>query len=93
MIVELGIPAGFYPVAEDWEQMAAEDRVQDYAIESNDKITAYLRDLEPGAQLTLSYRLWARVPGSVRVPPSRIYQSVAPAAGTEAGSGQLLVTQ
>ena len=93
IIVELAIPAGFDPVWDDWNQLVSEEIVQDYRNPGGQKLLAYLGGLEPGAQVEFSYRLWARVPGSVRAPASRIYQAVAPAAGTEAGSGQMLVTQ
>lgn len=93
LIVEVAIPAGFAPVWQDWRQLVSEDVIQDYQIPDNQQIRVYLDGLEPGAQVMFSYRLWAEVPGSVRVPTSRIYRAIAPADSTEAGSGQIVTTE
>jgi CD109 antigen len=92
VIVELGVPAGYYPAYEDWQQLQDTGVVRGYQVEGT-KIIVNLDGLDAGAKIELPYRLIANIPGSVRVPPSKVYQAITASDAVEAGTGEVLVVK
>jgi uncharacterized protein YfaS (alpha-2-macroglobulin family) len=73
VMLDLPIPAGFRLVAEDLNQLVAAGTVARYQLTPRSAIV-YLRGLEPGKPLQLTYRLRAELPVKVAVPPARVYE-------------------
>jgi hypothetical protein len=92
VIVELGVPAGYYPAYEDWQQLQDTGVVRGYQVEGT-KIIVNLDGLDAGAKIELPYRLIANIPGSVRVPPSKVYQAITASDAVEVGTGEVLVVK
>ena len=92
VIVELGVPAGYYPAYEDLQQMQNAGVLRGFQID-NGKITVNLDGLDAGQKVELSYRVIANVPGSVRIPRSRVYQAITSGDWVEDGTAEMLVTR
>jgi len=78
VILDLPIPAGFTPDADDLAMMVKTGAVAKAQLTSR-TIIIYLRNLDPGAPLTLRYRLRAGMPVKLTVPPARAYEYYDPA--------------
>lgn len=72
-MIEVGRPAGFDPLIEDLERLVQKGQVSRFEV-LNRRIVFYLNQLPAGASLRFSYRLKARYPVQVTVPPSRAYE-------------------
>lgn len=78
VILDLPIPAGFAPQAEDlasWVESGAVDKFQ----LTPRSVIVYLRGLEPEKPLTLRYRLRAVMSVTLTAPPARAYEYYNPA--------------
>ncbi|NJO12882.1 MAG: hypothetical protein HC872_04795, partial [Gammaproteobacteria bacterium] len=67
VIVELGVPAGYYPNYEDFQQMMNAGMIRGIQI-LDGKVVLNLDGLEAGQKIDLPYRLIANIPGSVPQP-------------------------
>jgi hypothetical protein len=73
VILNLPIPAGFAPEAEDLAAAVASGTVAKYQLTPRSAVL-YLRGLEPDRPVTLRHRLRATMPVELTVPPARAYE-------------------
>ena len=78
VILDLPIPAGFAIDADDLAGLVKAGSIAKFQLTARSAIV-YLRDLKPGAPLTLRYRLRATMPVKLTVPPARAYEYYDPA--------------
>jgi len=90
VILDLPIPAGFTPDADDLAMMVKTGAVAKAQLTSR-TIIIYLRNLDPGAPLTLRYRLRAGMPVKLTVPPARAYEYYDPAQQGSSPAARLTV--
>src|SRR5207247_4399798 len=72
VMLDLPIPAGFAPVAEDFSKLVQAGRIAKFQMNAR-TVIVYLRSLEPGTPLKLEYGLRATLPVKVTVPAARVY--------------------
>ena len=90
LIVDIATPAGFAALDADLAALRDQGLIKDYQIAGN-RVLLVLDGLEPAQKVVLGYRLLVNTPGSVRIPPSRVYQVISPNSERESGSEQVLV--
>jgi len=73
VILDLPIPAGFAPEAEDWAGLAKNGTIAKYQ-QTPRSMIVYLRQLAPGKPLELRYRLRATMPVKVSSGSARVYE-------------------
>ncbi|HKI20179.1 MAG TPA: hypothetical protein VKA15_19980, partial [Isosphaeraceae bacterium] len=78
VILDLPIPAGFAIEADDLAALVKAGSIAKFQLSARSAIV-YLRDLKPGASLTLRYRLHATMPVKLTVPSARAYECYDPA--------------
>lgn len=77
IVATVGIPPGFAPIQADLDALVAKRKV-DFYQRSEQQIVFYLSRLNREQELTLDYRLLARIPGTVQTPPSITYDYYTP---------------
>jgi uncharacterized protein YfaS (alpha-2-macroglobulin family) len=77
VMLDLPLPAGFAPVAEDFQGMVRVGTIARYQVRPL-QVLVYLRDLAPSKPLELSYHLRATMPVQVTAPGARAYEYYAP---------------
>ncbi len=77
VMLELPVPAGFVPAAEDFADLLGKGTIARYQA-SNRQVLLYLRDLASGLPLEFTYRLRARTPGKITAQGARVYEYYAP---------------
>ncbi|MCB0064536.1 MAG: hypothetical protein KDE19_20575, partial [Caldilineaceae bacterium] len=77
LLVDLGIPPGFTPLATDWDQMVENGLIQRYELTGR-QIIVYLTDVPSGQRYSFSYRLQARFPIEAQAPSSTAYDYYTP---------------
>ena len=101
VMVDLPIPAGFAVDEEALKSLVAKAPGRLDSSESGTigryqltlrQLMVYLRGLEPGRPLTLTYKLKPTVPASVSVPPARIYEYYDPAKKGQSRGATLTAT-
>jgi hypothetical protein len=73
VLLDLPIPAGFAPLADDWEALTSAGTIAKFQLQPR-SVLVYLRAVEPGKPLKLHYRLRATMPVKLTVPPARAYE-------------------
>lgn len=73
IIADLGVPPGFTVLTGDLESLKDEGKIDRYEL-TDRQIIIYLRGMEPGRVLDLTFRMKARYPIRARTPVSRIYE-------------------
>jgi uncharacterized protein YfaS (alpha-2-macroglobulin family) len=73
VMLELPVPAGFAPVADDFEALVRAGTAAKYQVQARG-VLVYLRNLAPDKPLSLTYRLTATTPAKVTAPPARVYE-------------------
>ncbi len=73
VILDLPIPAGFVPVADDLAALTNTEAIEKVQTTPR-QLVVYLRDLAPGKPVTLRYRLRATMPVKLSVPAARAYE-------------------
>ncbi len=91
VILDLPIPAGFALDAEELAGMVQAGAIARFQLTGRSAIV-YLRDLKPGAPLTLRYRLRGTMPVKLTVPPARAYEYYDPARQGASPAARLIVT-
>ena len=75
VILDLPIPPGFAIEADDLTRLVNAGSIAKFQLRPGaGAAIVYLRDLKPGAPLTLRYRLRATMPVKLTVPPARAYE-------------------
>ena len=77
LLVDLGIPPGFRPMTEEWDQMVESGLIQRYELTGR-QIIIYLTDVPNGQRYTFDYRLQARFPIQAQTPSSTAYDYYTP---------------
>ncbi|MEM7125205.1 MAG: alpha-2-macroglobulin family protein [Chloroflexota bacterium] len=77
IMATIGIPPGFTPIQADLDELVAKRKV-DFYERSEKEIIFYLSRLNREQELTLPYRLLARIAGKVQTPPSIAYDYYTP---------------
>jgi len=90
VILDLPIPAGFTPDADDLARLVKTGAVAKFQVTSR-AIIIYLRNLDPGAPMTMRYRLRAGMPVKLTVPPARVYEYYDPARQGSSPAARLTV--
>ena len=83
VVLDLPIPAGFLVQKDSSDQMVIERRIAKYQLTPR-SVIVYLRELEPGKPLELTYRLRANMPVSVTARGAIAYEYYNPDVRTEA---------
>jgi uncharacterized protein YfaS (alpha-2-macroglobulin family) len=73
VILDLPIPAGFTLETEDLAKLVSEQKIEKFQVNARSAVV-YLRGLERGKPLRLSYALRAKMPVQVTVPAARVYE-------------------
>jgi hypothetical protein len=73
VVLDLPIPAGFVLLGEDLSSLVASGSIARYQVNPRSAVV-YLRSLNPGTELKLTYRLRATMPVKVSVPGARAYE-------------------
>jgi hypothetical protein len=73
VMLDLPVPAGFVPVAEDFAALVKDGRIARYQVRPR-QVLVYLRALMPDRPLELTYRLRATMPVKVAAPGARVYE-------------------
>ncbi|MCB0053165.1 MAG: hypothetical protein KDE24_26890, partial [Caldilinea sp.] len=81
VLVDLGIPPGFAPVAADLDALVEERIVDRYELTGR-QIVLYLTNVRNGAPISVSYRLQARYPIRAQTPASQVFDYYAPDQGS-----------
>jgi hypothetical protein len=90
VIVELGVPAGYFAYYDDLAQSSSYVRGVQIV---DGKATINLDGMDAGQKIDLNYRVIANIPGSVRIPRSRVYQAISSGDAVEEGTGEVLVSK
>jgi hypothetical protein len=90
VIVDLPIPAGFALESGTLEKLARDGTIAKFQL-SPRQVIVYLRGLEPGKPLTLTYRLRATLPVTLTVPAARAYEYYNPDRQGRSAAGRLVV--
>jgi len=88
VILDLPIPGGFAIDAGELDELVGSQLIAKYQITARQAIV-YLRQLDPGQQLELRYRLRATMPVKVTVPDAEVYEYYDPANRARGGSTRL----
>ncbi len=88
VMVDLPIPGGFKIEPSELDAMVVSKTIAKYQITARQAIL-YLRGLEPGQPLQLTYRLTATMPVKVAVPPAVVYEYYTPENRAESKRGEL----
>ena len=91
VIVDLGLPPGFTPLADDLDMLVTSGRVDRYELTGN-QVLLYVTNMAAGQVYTFEYRLQARYPLAVQAPASRVYDYYAPDQQTSAPPQRIKVT-
>jgi uncharacterized protein YfaS (alpha-2-macroglobulin family) len=91
VILDLPVPAGFALDTDDLAGSVKAGAVAKFQVTARSAII-YLRDLKPGAPLTLRYRLRATMPVKLTVPPAHAYEYYDPARQGSSPPARLTVT-
>jgi hypothetical protein len=73
VMLDLPIPGGFAPVRDDFDALVKAGTIAKYQVTAR-QVVVYLRGLEPGKPLKLTYHLKATMPVKVSVPAARVYE-------------------
>jgi hypothetical protein len=73
VLLDLPIPAGFALETEELAKLVADQKIEKYQMNARSAIV-YLRGLQPGKPLKLTYTLRAKMPVQVAVPAARVYE-------------------
>jgi hypothetical protein len=73
VILDLPIPAGFALEIEELAKLAADQTIEKFQVNARSAVI-YLRGLEPGKPLKVTYALRAKMPVQVTVPAARAYE-------------------
>jgi hypothetical protein len=91
LLVELGLPPGFTPLAEELKALVASGAIQRYEVTPR-SILLYVTDAEAGEVYTFRYALQAQYPLDVQAPGSRVYDYYAPDQGAGDPPQRVIVT-
>lgn len=73
IILDLPIPPGFAPDSGDWQSLLGKNQIAKYEITAR-SIIVYLRGIDPGKPLSLTYRLHATTPVKVTAQAAKVYE-------------------
>jgi len=90
VIVDVGVPAGFSPVASDLDRLVAAGAIAKYSIPGR-QVTLYVRRISPGQAFSANFRLVARFPVRAQAAPSRAYEYYTPTNRAVAAPARLVV--
>ncbi len=91
VLVDLGIPPGFAPVAADLDALVEERIIDRYELTGR-QIVLYLTDVRSGMPISLGYRLQARYPIRAQAPASQVFDYYAPDQGDVEPPQRIIVT-
>jgi len=89
-LVELSIPPGFSVETPELDKLVENKIIDKYSI-TEKNIIIYLENISAGKPLVFNYRLRAKYPLKVQVPPSRVYEYYNPENVTETKPFEMLV--
>jgi hypothetical protein len=90
VIVDLGIPPGFAPEPEEFEQMVKRRQIEKYTATAR-QVTLYLGNVRPGDELKFPYTLRAKFPLKAKTPATTAYEYYTPANRAESQPVELSV--
>ncbi|UCD50354.1 MAG: hypothetical protein JSW27_22860 [Phycisphaerales bacterium] len=90
MIVDIGVPTGFVPVAESLDALLDDRTVTRFEVAGR-KVIFYLDGLRQGEQRTFSFQVKARFPVRAVVPDSQAYSYYEPQVRAEAAGREITV--
>ncbi|MHC5039142.1 MAG: hypothetical protein ACYTHM_17675 [Planctomycetota bacterium] len=90
VIVDLGIPPGFEPLAEDFEALVRAGTLDRFALQPR-QATLYLGWVGREKPVQIEYRLRARYPVKAAIPPSKVYEYYNPDVRDEGEAGKIEV--
>jgi hypothetical protein len=73
VIIDLGIPPGFDVIADDFEKLVNQQKIERFDLTGR-QVIVYLRRLDPGKSFSFSYGLRARFPVKITTPVSEVYE-------------------
>jgi uncharacterized protein YfaS (alpha-2-macroglobulin family) len=73
VMLDLPVPAGFAPAAEDFAGMVERGTIARFQVEPR-RVLVYLRDLQPDKSMELTYRLTAKMPVKIEAPGATVYE-------------------
>src|SRR5262249_36538724 len=73
VILDLPIPPGFEAITEEFTKLVSAQTIAKFQVNAR-SVVVYLRGLEPGTPLSLTYRLRSTMPVKVTAPAARIYE-------------------
>lgn len=91
VLVDLGIPPGFAPIAADLDALVKERQIDRYELTGR-QIILYLTNVRSGEQLRLPYRLQAKYPIRAQTPASQVFDYYAPDQGSVEPPQRITVT-
>ncbi len=92
VIVDLGLPPGFTLLPEKLNDLVEKGTIEKYSTTGR-QIIIYLREVEHGAPVTVSYQLVAKYPLKAKTPASAVYEYYNPEIRSEAQPVQLVVAE
>ncbi|HEV58067.1 MAG TPA: hypothetical protein ENN87_11345, partial [Phycisphaerales bacterium] len=92
VIVDLGLPPGFTLLPEKLNDLVEKGTIEKYSTTGR-QIIIYLREVEHGAPVTVSYQLLAKYPLKAKTPASAVYEYYNPEIRSEAQPVQLVVAE
>jgi hypothetical protein len=91
VILDLPIPPGFSVAADDFAKLVTSQAIAKFHVNAR-SVVVYLRGLEPGQPLPLTYRLRSTMPVKVMAPAARVYEYYDPGKRGQSKSQSMTVT-
>ena len=92
VIVDLGLPPGFTLISDQLNKLVKDEVIEKYSTTGR-QIIVYLREVEQGKPIDISYQLLAKFPLKAKTPKSTAYEYYNPDIRTEAQPIDLEVTK
>ncbi len=92
IIVDLGLPPGFTLLPDNLNSMVNRNQIEKYSVTGR-QIIVYLRELEQGKPIKISYSLLAKYPLKAKTAKSVVYEYYNPKSRAEAAPIQLTVVK
>jgi len=83
VIVDLGLPPGFTLIPDQLNKLVKDEVIEKYSTTGR-QIIVYLREVEHGKPIDISYQLLAKFPLKAKTPKSTVYEYYNPEIRTEA---------
>ncbi len=90
MIIDVGVPTGFSPVASTLDNLLEDERITRYDIAGR-KVIIYVNELPKGKELEFEFKMIAKFPVKAMIPDSRAYSYYNPEVRGEVKGGRIEV--